>query len=241
MRKFFILNEILSINNEYTLSNEDSYHYIKVLRENINNEEIIICDGKNNNYSIRSIKVIDSKVKVILKDKIDLDTEPTTKLHLYMALIKSEKFDLTLQKCVEIGINEITPIFTERTIIKLDKSKIVKKIDRWNKIIFEACKQCRRSYIPNINYPIKFSEAIKKNKLNGILAYVDEKQVNLKHCLSIINSNDINIFVGPEGGFSRDEIEKAIESKVLVTHLGKRILKAETAAIVLTTLVLLND
>jgi len=240
MRKFFIFNQELISGEKYLLSKEDSNHYVKVLRGNINNEKIVICDGQNNDFMAHEIKIEDNISQVLLGNKIEDNNEPNINIHLYLALIKSDKFEIAIQKCVELGVRQITPVITERTIISLDETKINKKVIRWNKIALEACKQCQRSYIPSINKPIKFNKAIEKNNNNSILAYVDENKFNLKSCLDKIENETINIFIGPEGGYTNKEILFAKNNNILISHLGKRILRAETAAITATSLILFH-
>ncbi len=236
MRKFFILDKPLNKNRKYLLSKDDSHHYEKVLRGNSKHEDIIICDGRNHNYKGIIVGNINDQVEVLISDEVIIDNEPTTKIHLFPALIKAEKFDYLLQKCSEVGVFEITPMFTQRCMIKLDQKKIDKKISRWNRIVVEACKQCQRSYIPIVNPPILFEKAIKQSE-NGIIAYVDEKKQHIKQAILQCNDN-INLFIGPEGGFTKDEITIANKNNIKSSHLGSLILRAETAAVVATSVIL---
>lgn len=238
MRKFFIEELNIHEGGKYLLSKDDSYHIIMVLRLNINNEKIIVCDRSGQNFHAEISNHYQNSVEVIIKDRIINDHEPDVHVHLYMSLIKTEKFELALQKCVEVGVMEITPMITERTIIKVDDSKEARKVERWNKIVQEACKQSNRSYIPVVHNPMRFSECIKNNHDNMMIAYVEENQHNLKECLSKIKGNTIQILIGPEGGFSPNEIKKAKDEELLTTHLGSLVLRAETAAIVATSLIL---
>lgn len=235
MRKFFILDQQLNVNRKYLLSKDDSHHYEKVLRGN-KNENIIICDGKNQNYDGKVLVKINEQLQVLLVSKILIDNEPSTKIHLYPALIKTEKFDYLLQKCSEVGVFEITPVFAERSLIKLDSKKIEKKISRWNRIVVEACKQCQRSYIPIVNKPISFEKAITQSQ-EGIIAYVNEEKLYIKQAITKFDES-INLFIGPEGGFSKREINLASENNITIAHLGSLILRAETAAVVATSLIL---
>ncbi len=235
MRKFFILDQPLNVNRKYLLSKDDSHHYEKVLRGN-KNENIIICDGKNQNYDGKVLGMINDQLQVLLISKILIDNEPSTKIHLYPALIKTEKFDYLLQKCSEVGVFEITPVFAERSLIKLDSKKIEKKISRWNRIVVEACKQCQRSYIPIVNKPISFEKAITQSQ-EGIIAYVNEEKLYIKQAITKFDKS-VNLFIGPEGGFSKREIKLASENNITIAHLGSLILRAETAAVVATSLIL---
>ncbi|MBN2851363.1 MAG: 16S rRNA (uracil(1498)-N(3))-methyltransferase [Clostridia bacterium] len=240
MRKFFLEEMNIHTGGKYLLSKDDSYHVITVLRHNINQEEIIICDGNGHNFHAKVTNHYQHLAEVTIMDEIDMDHEPAVDVHLYMSLIKAEKFEMALQKCAEVGVREITPMLTERTIIKVDDSKEDRKVERWNKIVQEACKQSNRSYIPSVNKPMKFNECLSRNNNNMIIAYVEENQHNLKECLSQIESDTIQLLIGPEGGFSPSEIKRAKDHHVMTTHLGSLILRAETAAIVATSLILFH-
>ena len=140
--------------------------------------------------------------------------------------------DLIIQKATELGVKEIIPVITNRTIVKInDKNKENKKIDRWQKIALEASKQCRRGVVPKISEIITFDEMLLRLNAeeNIIVPYENEKSITMKNILKNVSGNSINIIIGPEGGFEDLEIEKLSEIKSSIVTLGPRILRTETA------------
>ena len=141
--------------------------------------------------------------------------------------------ELIIQKCVELGVCRIVPVNTERCIVKLDKNKEKKKIERWQKISESAAKQCGRGIIPEVGQVMSFKEAVEEAaKMDGAaIPYELEEKRGLKEFLSGYRGESLAVFIGPEGGFSVDEINAAVSCKVLTITLGKRILRTETAGL----------
>ena len=148
--------------------------------------------------------------------------------------------ELILQKLTEIGVDEIVLVQTKRSVTKIDNKKEDKKIERWERIIYEAAKQSKRGKIPTLRGVLSFKEALKdmeNNDLN-LCPYENERTISIKECLKDVNASTIGIFVGPEGGFEEDEIEKIQDMDGKVVSLGPRILRTETASVVASSIVL---
>ena len=139
--------------------------------------------------------------------------------------------ELIIQKCVELGVYSVVPVNTERCIVKIDKNKEKKKTDRWQKIAESAAKQSGRGIIPVIGQPVSFDSALKEAaaKDGAVIPYELEEKNGLKAFLDGFKGESLAIFIGPEGGFSAEEIEKAVKNGVVPITLGKRILRTETA------------
>lgn len=227
MIRFFIEN--ISDNN-YTLKGEDAHHAIKSLRVKIG-ENIILCD-KNSFENICKVEKI-SKDEVLLSViKSQKNTsESNIKITLYQALPKNDKMDLIVQKSVELGVFKIVPIETSRCISKPSEKSISKKIERWQKIAKEAAKQSGRGIIPNISSPLKLDEAISKIKdYDKSLVFYENGGEKIKNSLKTYDKN-ISIFIGPEGGFETEEIDKLKSFGATISTLGTRILRTETASL----------
>lgn len=227
MIRFFIEN--ISDNN-YTLTGEDAHHAIKSLRVKIG-ENIILCD-KNSFEHICKVEKI-SKDEVLLSAiKSQKNTsESNIKITLYQALPKNDKMDLVVQKSVELGVFKIVPIETSRCISKPSEKSISKKIERWQKIAKEAAKQSGRGIIPNISSPLKLDEAISKIKdYDKSLVFYENGGEKIKNSLKTYDKN-ISIFIGPEGGFETEEIDKLKSFGATISTLGTRILRTETASL----------
>jgi 16S rRNA (uracil1498-N3)-methyltransferase len=156
------------------------------------------------------------------------DREARTALHLAMAIINLDKFDIVLQKVTELGVRSIIPLITERVEIRAERYR--GKAERWRKIVFEAVKQSGRSVIPIIEEPKEFEEVIKRDGTK-IVFDADTDPATQQP------SNSATLFIGPEGGWTENELRLAREHGCAFERLGIRRLRAETAAIVATALV----
>lgn len=237
MSKFFVdKNQI--IEDKIYLDRENAKHILNVLRCKIG-EKIEVSSGDGFDYLCEIEEIKNKEVIVKIIDCFGNESEPKTKITIYQGLPKGEKMELLIQKCVEIGVDKIVPVNTDRTIVKLS-GKEDKKVDRWNKISESASKQSRRGKIPIIEKIVSFKQAIeicKENDIN-IIPYEKEKEKSLKSVIKQFKGEKIGVFIGPEGGFSEKEINMAIENNILPITLGKRILRTETAGMVATTILL---
>ncbi|WP_090444058.1 16S rRNA (uracil(1498)-N(3))-methyltransferase [Natronincola peptidivorans] len=237
MNRFFVSpTDIDLLTKEISISGEDVKHITKVLRLS-NGDLIEVCDGEAFEY-IAEIKNI-SKNQVILsiQEQLSLKREAPIDVILYQSIPKSTKMELIIQKTTEMGIKEVVPVMTERTIVQFkDKKDVEKKIDRWQKISAEAAKQSKRGKIPSIHLPIPLHNTIihaKENDLN-IIAYEKEDATGLKDIIAALETEHIKrigIWIGPEGGFTEEEIHLATKNNIKSITLGPRILRTETAGL----------
>lgn len=222
----------------FTIENEQ-FHYLSNVRRFSVGDEMNIFDGLGNSYKAR-IDVVDKKsIKGTIISSKTL-VLPNKKVSLYTAIPKGERFDWLIEKASEIGISKIVPIIYMRSVVK-DLSD--NKIERYKKISISASSQSWRADIMPIEGPKKFSEIIntvtnQKDTLN-ILPYESEENNKI---YQVINDNkdikNINIFIGPEGGFGNSEIDLAIKNNFKIVTLGKNILRVETAGLVASSIVL---
>lgn len=233
MRRIFIPHE--NIKDDIIQTDQESQkHIIKVLRMK-EKDKFIAEDGAGTEYIAEIISFDKKSVKAKIlerKEKIDKGIN----INLFMSLIKPARFEIMLEKVAEIGVKTITPIIS----INCGEFQINEnKINRFNSILNQASRQCAGAFIPILEDTIKFEEAIKKAKENGTILFPDPSGTNtwIEIKDSIKNSNKINIFIGPEGGFSKEEIELAKKNNAIILKLGERILRAETAAISIASIV----
>ncbi len=229
MPRFFAEPENIR-DNIITLYGDDAGHISRVLRCS-QGEILSVCDGTGMDYEARIIDLSEKEVKLEIISSVFTKSEPSVKITLYQGLPKGDKMELIIQKCVELGVCRIVPVNTERCIVKLDKNKEKKKIERWQKISESAAKQCGRGIIPEVGQVMSFKEAVEEaSKMDGaVIPYELEEKRGLKEFLSGFNGESLAVFIGPEGGFSADEINTAVSCRVLPITLGKRILRTETA------------
>lgn len=224
IKRFYIPKE--SINDGIVeIRGDEHIHLSKVLRFK-SGYKLIVCDNSGLDY-LCTVTNIKSDCTICTVDEvIQNETEHKTNLILLYGVIKPEKFEIGIQKAVELGVNKIIPFFSENS----DTRNV--RLDRLNRIALEACKQCGRAKIPEIYEPVSFDEALKMAKGLKIIAYEKEKEKSLKEVLSAVNEySEVTLVIGSEGGFTFDEVEKAKAMDFVSVTLGKRILRAETAVI----------
>ncbi|HOM02458.1 MAG TPA: 16S rRNA (uracil(1498)-N(3))-methyltransferase [Acetivibrio sp.] len=239
MPRFFVRKSDVS-GDSINISGEDFNHIKKVLRLG-NGDRITVCDGEGTDYLVEIMKFEDASVKTRIIESMENFTEPPVKITLFQGLPKSDKMDYIIQKAVELGIYEIVPVITERTVVKTDKKSGDKKCERWNRISMEAAKQCNRGIIPKVGFPISFKEALNaaKGSSFSLIPYEKETGIKLKEVLSKKSSAEkVSVFIGPEGGFSQTEIETAISCGIQPVTLGPRILRTETAGIAVLSILM---
>lgn len=240
MSRFFVnCSDIL--NNTIKITGEDVGHIKKVLRLKCG-DHITVCDGQGMDYHVRIDRVEEDSVYTFILDSFKSLTEPPVEITLLQGLPKSDKMDYIIQKCVELGVNRIVPVVTERTIVKIDSGKDAqKKAERWNKISKEASKQCNRGIIPKVDVPVSFNEAldIVKNSDLALIPYEKEALNGLRRILSDRrNASSICVMIGPEGGFTEKEVELAVNTGAFPVTLGPRILRTETAGVAVVSIIM---
>lgn len=206
------------------LSDENRHHLLNVVRLSPDEEFEIVSSGK-------VYRAIYNDGLKILRE-VENSHETRIPIHLYMALIKQDKFELALEKTTEVGVSSITPVIFKRTLVNI-KGKEDKKLLRWQKILESAAKQSKRDIIPTINNPEKLENIDFKGTLIVPYECAEEIYIDdvLKDTKDIKDIEEISILIGPEGGFDESEIEFLKTLGCNIVTLGTRILRAETAAI----------
>lgn len=211
------------------IAGDEASHIQRVLRLSVG-DEIELFNGSHTVASavIQSVSKQNTVVKIT--NTFESLAEPDVKVVLFQGIAKEAKMDYIIQKATELGVSEIVPVETEFSVVKVKDS--VKKTERWQKIAFEAAKQCKRASVPVVNKPVNFNEAINLLKQNDIYfaAYECEKDGSLKALLGDKKVKSAGYIIGPEGGFSSKEAEMFKGENIPLVTLGKRILRTETAA-----------
>lgn len=237
MHKFFVSNNLID-GDKAVIEGDDVKHIYKVLRLQVG-DEIIINNLNGQEYLARIEDISKKEVQASIIEKIDISNESPIRIHLHQGLPKSTKMDLIVQKGTELGISSITPVITERVVVKNEGE--FKKVDRWQRIALEASKQSKRTLIPAINTPISFEAMMEKmNSMDLIVVpYENAEGYGIKNMvkdLKIDSITDIAIVIGPEGGFEEDEISKLKDMGAHIVTLGPRILRTESAGFVCTAI-----
>lgn len=239
MPKFFVEpNKV--INDKIIIDTDDVGHIVKALRYR-EGDEITVCDGEKNDYLCRIADVSKSEIICDIVEKWENEAESTVKTVLCLALPKGDKSDFVIQKSVELGVSEIIMFEAENSVAKAssDKRAEEKKLSKWQKTALEAAKQCGRGIIPRVigiySYEKALSEALKCDK--QLFFYEKEKSGKIDD-ISWDGISSVSYFIGPEGGFSQNEVDFAQKSGVDMITLGKRILRLETAAVTAAAIIM---
>jgi len=227
----FIPPEIIAGKQHVEVPPGKSRYLLTVLRCK-KGDAVTVIDGRGRAYASRIVSIFKKDVFIDFAGEFPLNAELPVPLILCQGLLKGEKMDLVIQKATELGVSEILPLVTERSIVKETR-----KLKRWHAIAEEAAEHCGRSVIPEVRAPEEFNGLFTADKVNGLLFW-EKGGRGLSDAMGAIDTGKaVHIFIGPEGGFTADEVRKAEEHGIVRTTLGKRILRAETAAIAAAALV----
>ncbi len=238
MYRYFACEEDFE-NDTVKITGDDFKHLKNTLRYKIGDKITVIY--KEVEYLTFISKLEKQYIKCKVIEKTNSNNEPKINITLFQGLPKKLKMEKIIQQNVEIGVKRIVPVYTNRTIVKIDdKNKENKKVERWQKISKESAKQSKRNVIPKVNNIVKFKDAIKE-LMNGdleiIVPYEEENNNTIKKIFDI-SKKEYAIFIGPEGGFEQSEIEELKSVGAQVITLGPRILRTETAGVVTSAIIL---
>ena len=232
MRRFF---PIRIADGVAYFDEQESKHIAKVLRMN-KGDKIIVPEGRGEWIcELEDISLNACTAKTI--EFRGCDAEPKRKITLYMAYSKADKMELVVQKCVELGLSVYSPFISSRCVKVPDEKSSIKAQERFKRIAFEAVKQCGRAGEITVESPICFKELLEKIRQHKTVLFAYEaSEGSLENALKTAE-DDIALIIGPEGGFSEAEAQSIVLAGALSVSLGTRILRAETAAIALTSIV----
>lgn len=219
------------------LDDSAANHVGKVLRMQVG-RELILFNGEGSCHFNAVIELNDKKrVTVQINNKVQSNNESPLSIHVGQALSKGDKMELVIQKSVELGVTEITPLWTEHCDVKFNTERMEKKHKQWQGIIISACEQCGRDVLPTLNPVIKFQDWI--GSANGDEKWVLDPRGNADLSPPELVTSAV-IAIGPEGGLSQDEIKQACTQGFKAKLIGPRVLRTETAALTAVTLLQSN-
>ena len=237
MSRFFVNPEDIGNNLIIIKNADDLHHMMKVLRLK-EGDEVDISDGDAWEYRARIESLERDEAELTILDKNAFASEPSVEVTLFQGIPKQGKMETIVQKCVELGVHRIVPVFTDRTVV-VDRGNFGRKIDRWNKVSAEAVKQCQRGIIPEVTAPVKLSELLAGTSEYGafpfegfdliLFPYENERGTTIKDVLRDAEGKRIAVIIGPEGGFSDEEAIAVIGAGGVSVSLGRTILRTETA------------
>ena len=234
----FFINKNQLKENKIRITGELLKHLRDSLR--IKKGEMIFCvDEEGTKYAVLATYTGQDLFVGEIIETTGKQKESAISIHLVQAVPKGPKLDFIIQKTTELGINAITPVISDRSVVRIEKDRAEEKLRRWKKIAIEAAQQSNRLDVPDMALPISFHDymaSFKKGDLN-LLLYEGEKKTGIKEVLKAAQEakseiKTIILLIGPEGGFSHEEVEMAVEAGFTPVSLGSRILRTETATIV---------
>ena len=240
MHHFFVTPEQVEDAVIY-IEGSDVNHMKNVLRMRPG-ERVEISDGNNLKYLCEVAGYEADRAVLSILEKRDADTELLSRLYLFQGLPKSDKMELIVQKAVELGAYEVIPVATKRAVVKLDQKKAAKKVERWNSIAESAAKQAGRSRIPKVAQVMNYREALEAAKELDVVLIPYELAEGMEETRQVVRSirpgQSVGIFIGPEGGFEKEEVAEAMESGAKAVTLGRRILRTETAGLTMLSVLM---
>lgn len=240
MHRFFVEPHQVT-EDTITIVGTDVNHIKNVLRMKVG-DVLQISDGHNQQYLCSILSMEATEVVVSIEETLATSTELPSKLYLFQGLPKGDKMEFIIQKAVELGVYEIIPVATKRAVVKLDEKKAAKKVERWNSIAESGAKQSGRNVIPTVMDVMSYNEALAYAKKLDVVLIPYELAEGMEETRQIIagirRGQSVGIFIGPEGGFEVEEVERAKMQGILPVTLGKRILRTETAGLTMLSILM---
>lgn len=237
MFQFFIEVENITDQGILITDGKDVNHIKNVLRMRPGDQAAFCCQEKEKMYTCCLREVSREE---ILFDILDIDstvTELPVEITLFQGLPKSDKMEMIIQKTVELGVNRIVPVASRRAVVRLSGKKEEKKLARWREIAKSAAKQSKRGRIPEIGGVMTFAQAVEEGKKLEMLLIPYEETMGMeaarKAVAAAAEKKSLGIYIGPEGGFEKAEVDLAVEAGAVPISLGRRILRTETAGMAL--------
>ena len=247
MHRFFVEPKAIG-RSGITLSGQQAHQIANVLRLQPG-DLILVLDNSAWQYEVVLTSVRGDEVLGAIRAKSLVASEPRTKVTLYQGLLRAHRFEVVLQKCTEVGVVAFVPMICERCVVANIRDASAAKIERWQRIIAEAAEQSGRGKLPVLRPAALFQQACEEVRSLSLIAWEGEVVTSLRSFLrenGVARSEEgsstrpfsVNIFVGPEGGFSEYEVQRASAYGITPVSLGPRTLRAETAAITASAITL---
>lgn len=232
MYHFFVARDQIK-GREAVILGSDVNHISNVLRMKPG-DEFHILDGDGMEYHCRITSVFKDEIRTEILEEMPVKSELPSRIFLFQGFPKGDKLEQIIQKSIELGVSGIIPVMTERSIVRLDEKKAEKRLERYNAIAEAAAKQSRRGVIPVVQKTMGWKEALSyAEEISDRILIPYELAENMSVTREVMGSiqkgETISVFIGPEGGFSPEEMKQAVDIGVSSITLGKRILRTETA------------
>jgi 16S rRNA (uracil1498-N3)-methyltransferase len=229
MRKTRIfVDQSLQEGKTLMLADEAAHHVAHVLRLRPGHA-LILFDGRGGEYEAEICKVDKRSVEVLIKQHREIDKGSPLQITLAQGISRGQKMDFSLQKAVELGVERIIPVMTEHGNVHLDEQRQQKKIEHWHGVIIGACEQSGRNKLPELVSPLAFDDCLALD--SGLTKLILHPESGISLAKLPRPTGGLTLLIGPEGGFSDGEIQKACAAGYQIINIGPRILRTETAAL----------
>ncbi|SPD74016.1 putative Ribosomal RNA small subunit methyltransferase E [uncultured Desulfobacterium sp.] len=236
----FLVEEISAINGVCLIRGSEAWHISRVLRMK-QGDHIVLMDKKGGRFESSIESISSREVKVRLKRPLEKQASTDLSITLCQAVTKSNAMDLIIQKASELGVESLTPFFSERSVVRLDQDRITNKMMHWKGVAESSAKQCGRAVTMQVESPLELSSLLEKWREKDALKVIlweKEAENDLKSLLkSTCSIKDFVGIIGPEGGFTEGEVLAGRGAGFIPVSLGVRILRAETAALAIAVIV----
>lgn len=228
---------------EILVTGPDVNHMRNVLRMRPG-EELVVSDGNNRQYRCAVDHYEGENAFLSILEEKETDTELPSRIYLFQGLPKQEKMEWIVQKSVELGVCQVIPVATRRSVVRLDEKKAAKKVARWQQIAESAAKQAGRGYIPQVGDVQSYARALEQAAELDVVLIPYELERDVRRSREILEGirpgQSVGIFIGPEGGFEKEEVEAALAAGAHPISLGRRILRTETAGLTVLSLLMFH-
>ena len=205
-------------------------HLLRVLRLGVG-DTCVLFNGDGNDYAATIVSVAKKIAEVQVTDVYPIDNESPLRITLAQALARGEKMDWIIQKATELGVSAIQPIVSERTEVKLDGERADKRHAHWRAVAIAACEQCGRAQLPLIAEPLALQHYATKLGSAALKLMLDPEAELTLRTLSLADVSNIELAIGPEGGFSQRDLAQLKAAGFIGLRLGPRVLRTETAGL----------
>lgn len=218
----------LNIGDSVELQGQAAHYLTRVLRLSVG-DSVMMFNGNGEDYSGEVQDIRRQRVLVSLSDSRVAATESGLKITLVQAISRGERMDYSVQKAVELGVYSIQPLFTDRVEVRLNDERRIKRLAHWREVVISACEQSGRAVVPQILEPLSLGDWLTGQSDVQLLVLDPDAGIKLSACT--IDGGPISVLVGPEGGFSPEELDQLTEKGVSAVSLGPRVLRTESAGL----------
>lgn len=208
--------------------NDDSAHYLRTVLRLKQDTDLVVFNGNGGEFFAKVLEVHRKRVVLAVKEWQDNTVESELQVSFGLAISRGDRMDFAVQKSVELGVNDITPLFSERCVVQLKEDKRIQRLQHWQKIAQHAAEQSHRTIVPELKKIDKLNHWLEQQQ--GLKVFLDPYADTVLSSLQPVN-NTLTLLSGPEGGFSDNERQQAKAAGFIPVKLGRRILRTETAAL----------